>query len=129
MKIIFLDIDGVLNCKFTKKEIFWFAFVSPQKIELLKQLIERSGAKVVLSSTWRRGWADMGNGICDSIDAKCYVALKSELEKYGISFLWSAAKIIDTRGFGIICIENYNLRRIALRERDALVAFEKYISI
>lgn len=42
---------------------------------------------------------------------------------------WSAAKIIDTRGFGIICIENYNLRRIALRERDALVAFEKYISI
>ena len=73
MKIIFLDIDGVLNCKYTKEEIFFFPFVSPKKIELLKQLIERTGAKVVLSSTWRHGWADIEAGINDSTDAKCFL--------------------------------------------------------
>ena len=85
MKIIFLDVDGVLNCRFTKEEIMGYTFVSPMKIELLKQLVEKTGAKIVLSSTWRQGWEDINIGKVDSIDAKCFIALKNELEKYDIS--------------------------------------------
>lgn len=85
MKVIFLDVDGVLNCSDTE-EIFYMTFVSPQKIELLKELVDRTGAKVVLSSTWRYGWLDVEKGL-DSIVAKCFIALKQELEKYDITLL------------------------------------------
>jgi hypothetical protein len=68
MKIIFLDIDGVLNCEDAYrggecKYIEWInqygdpdhhqSFCSWNK-EWLNKLIEESGAKIVVSSTWRR---------------------------------------------------------------------------
>ncbi len=79
--------DGVLNCRYTERLIFSFLFVSSEKIELLKQLVERTGAKIVLSSTWRYGWADIDSGKEDTTDAKCFIALKEELENYGLDFL------------------------------------------
>lgn len=67
MKVIFLDIDGVLNCEdaymegectYVKwnwedgREDFHQSFSSKSKY-LLNQLIEKTGAKIVISSTWR----------------------------------------------------------------------------
>ena len=67
MKIIFLDIDGVLNsekayrsgeCNYTKwnwensTEDHHQSFCSWSK-ELLNKLIDETGAKIVISSTWR----------------------------------------------------------------------------
>ena len=56
MKVIFLDIDGVLNSLDCKEKIEGYLFVEDKKIALLKELIDATGAKIVLSSTWRRGW-------------------------------------------------------------------------
>jgi histidinol phosphatase-like enzyme len=70
MKIIFLDIDGVLNSDvydqsdYYKKatagmsgyEVIEKAHhlqLDPDAIKLMNELVERSGAEVVLSSTWR----------------------------------------------------------------------------
>lgn len=53
MKIIFLDIDGVVNCAKTRLVHEGFIDIDPAKAELVKQLIKNTGAKVVLSSTWR----------------------------------------------------------------------------
>lgn len=56
MKIIFLDIDGVLNGEYTnvyKKEDF---DLDCKKAELLKQLVRKTGAKIVLSSSWKQHW-------------------------------------------------------------------------
>ncbi len=69
MKVIFLDIDGVLNY-----QLFWKTMrqadrykgtpkdapdgahdICEEKVKLLNGLIERTGAKVVVSSTWRLG--------------------------------------------------------------------------
>lgn len=63
MKIIFLDIDGVLN---TEKHIRyllhndlptqdndWCDFFDPKCIVKLKKIIDQTGAKIVISSTWR----------------------------------------------------------------------------
>ncbi len=51
MKIIFLDIDGVLNNDDTPGEfICW----DPNLIKILNRIIEETGAKIVLSSTWRK---------------------------------------------------------------------------
>jgi len=52
-KIIFLDIDGVLNCKLTPNPRKFPYVVDPKLLKRLKRIIHRTHAKVVLSSTWR----------------------------------------------------------------------------
>ena len=51
MKIIFLDIDGVLNTYSTICEgVNW----EPSLVKILKRIITETGVKIVLSSTWRK---------------------------------------------------------------------------
>ena len=47
MKIIFLDFDGVLSHYKSEYNI------DPEKIELLLKIVEETGAKIVISSSWR----------------------------------------------------------------------------
>lgn len=77
MKIIFLDIDGVLNCengyrnghcidwkvpwskeecRLTEEEYRtnWFDRFEPNSKQWISKLITDSGAKIVISSTWRK---------------------------------------------------------------------------
>ena len=49
MKVIFLDIDGVLNTNSDRE-------ISDDKLKLLSELVSKTGADVVLSSSWRYGW-------------------------------------------------------------------------
>lgn len=53
MKVIFLDIDGVLNSDRTPNPRNFPYIVDPKPLGRLKKLIARTGAKVVLTSTWR----------------------------------------------------------------------------
>jgi len=67
MKIIFLDIDGVLNCESAYRngecqyqEWIWedgrkdhYQRFCVRSKELLNKLIDETGAKIVISSTWR----------------------------------------------------------------------------
>jgi hypothetical protein len=53
MKVIFLDIDGVLNCKKTANPRKLPYVVDRRLLARFKQLLDRTEAKVVLSSTWR----------------------------------------------------------------------------
>ena len=72
MKIIFLDVDGVLN---SVRDYYSVDLVTDSHFELLKELIDRTGAKIVLSSSWRMGLsirgklvqrlAEYGLEICD----------------------------------------------------------------
>lgn len=55
-KIIFLDIDGVLNSADYldhTKHCNGYSDISPKKVKLLKKIVDRTGAEIVLSSTWR----------------------------------------------------------------------------
>ncbi len=63
MKVIFLDIDGVLNCQqayingsceYVDGPGFKYQKFYPPSKELLNKLIEETGAKVVISSSWRK---------------------------------------------------------------------------
>lgn len=69
MKIIFLDFDGVLNHEAFYKERFKkryeegamshpYSEVDPKSVANLNSLIEDTGAKVVISSTWRHSGLD-----------------------------------------------------------------------
>jgi len=53
MKAIFLDIDGVLNSKETPNPRKFPYIVDERLLKRLLKLCERTGAQVVLSSTWR----------------------------------------------------------------------------
>ena len=50
MKIIFLDIDGVLN---SMDDRFSQKLETEEHLLLLKELVEKTNAKIVVSSSWR----------------------------------------------------------------------------
>lgn len=61
MKIIFLDIDGVLNVCYPKRDEYGSLF-HPHLEENLKTLVDATGAKIVISSSWRKsGLVEMQN--------------------------------------------------------------------
>jgi len=53
MKVIFLDIDGVLNCKCTPNPRKFPFMVDPTLLKRLNRLLDMTGAQIVLSSNWR----------------------------------------------------------------------------
>ena len=62
MKIIFLDFDGVLNSRrwieehhhlFPDDHIFMHENVDEQAVARVQKIIDATGAKIVISSTWR----------------------------------------------------------------------------
>lgn len=52
MKTIFLDIDGVLNVDYEDRDQFGHIF-RDEYVQNLKEIIEKTGAKIVISSTWK----------------------------------------------------------------------------
>lgn len=54
LKVLFLDIDGVLNVYNTPERFHGMLGIDPLRAALVREITEVTGAKVVLSSTWRR---------------------------------------------------------------------------
>lgn len=54
MKIVFLDIDGVLNHIEMAYIDHRFPSIDPKAMDRLNMIINETGAKVVISSTWRK---------------------------------------------------------------------------
>jgi hypothetical protein len=86
LKVIFLDVDGVLNHSDYKIDI-----IDLNKILLLKKLIDLTDAKIVLSSTWRRKYDQYGNIIYDNN----YKILEMILKKYNLE-IYSEIENIET---------------------------------
>lgn len=53
MKILFLDIDGVVNCATTAQRHRGFIGIDPYMAILVDRIKQATGCVVVLSSTWR----------------------------------------------------------------------------
>lgn len=89
MKLIFLDVDGVLNCGETKETINGWLFVDNEKIEQLKRIVDATGAKIVLSSTWRQGYygiTQRNPGDTSDWGVEEYEALAERCGQYGLTF-------------------------------------------
>lgn len=52
-KILFLDVDGVLNSVESCKFYGTFERLDPRGVVVLQRIIDTTGAKLVISSTWR----------------------------------------------------------------------------
>ena len=56
INIVFLDIDGVLNCKTTKDKCGYYVGIELRKVMLLKKIVDSCDAKIVLVSSWKEHW-------------------------------------------------------------------------
>ena len=66
MKVIFLDIDGVLNgVDYVKRHGRFGVIVDPERMQLLRQIVNATGGEIVLISSWREHW----NSVPDQCDA------------------------------------------------------------
>ena len=57
MKIIFLDIDGVLNSAvYDRQKSPGDSNIDKTRLALVKELVDKTGAKIVFSTSWRDHW-------------------------------------------------------------------------
>lgn len=87
MKIIFLDVDGVLNYYSFHKNSEKIVSVDDECIKNLREIINKTGAKVVLSSSWR-----LSQNKIDFLERKIgirfYDILGSDCYKSGDNITW-----------------------------------------
>lgn len=93
MKVIFLDIDGVLNSDLTKERTKQSAsvFVSDIYIRHLKEIIDVTGAVIVLSSDWRLDRDDKRYNAD-------FLQLKEKLLNFGIEIFDFTPNFNNARG-------------------------------
>ena len=53
MKVLFLDIDGVVNNKSTEKKFRKLMAIDPAMVALVQRIVQNTGCEIVLSSFWR----------------------------------------------------------------------------
>ena len=80
MKVIFLDVDGNLNNEYSRSRCQGYIGIDDDKVALLKQIVDATDAKLVLSSTWRLGYNKEGHRL-----EKMGEYLKKKLAKQGLS--------------------------------------------
>lgn len=81
MRVIFLDVDGVLNNRHTRVTTSdGWCFVDDHLIARLKRLLNLSGAQLVLSSTWREGWHQED----ESKNDISFTELRNKFNEFGI---------------------------------------------
>lgn len=79
-RIIFLDIDGVLNSViYDRQRTDKDGNIDETRMVLLKDLVDSTNAEIVLSSSWRKHWSIDGSE-CDHIG----IELNSTFEKFGL---------------------------------------------
>jgi len=94
MKVIFLDIDGVLNEEKSRSRCCGYTGIDDKKAENLARIVEKTGAKIVLISTWKDDWRKTDKAhqgmMANYLDRK--------LKKQGIA-VFDKTKSIDGNGF------------------------------
>lgn len=100
MKVIFLDIDGVLNdAASDSRTPLGFVGIDPDKVEKLKLIVDATDSKVVLVSTWKEEWEPGKADIEQSADA---VYMLKMLSDHGVHLFDRTRDCIRDRGNGIV---------------------------
>jgi hypothetical protein len=97
MKVIFLDIDGVLNCagsasKLILEDGLVYKGIDKERILRLKELVDKTNAIVVLTSTWRHHLYKN-----DRVDKY----MRQRFKRYGIKIYSCVDYYKNNRGAGI----------------------------
>ena len=81
MTVVFLDFDGVLNsAKYDEeRDKTRNTNIDESRLPYLKRIVEKTGAKIVLTTSWREHW-NKNEADCDDVG----VWLNALFEKYGL---------------------------------------------
>lgn len=81
MRVLFLDFDGVLNSMRYDRErdMATNTNIDESRLPLLKQIVEATQAKIVLSTSWRHHW---NKNVSDCDDVGLW--MNNVFEKYGM---------------------------------------------
>lgn len=83
MKVIFLDVDGVLNFEGSDaKAPGGVMGIASRPVKVLSQIVKATGAKIVLASTWGEDW-NMNEDECTSLG----VYLDKKLRREGLHIM------------------------------------------
>ena len=84
MRIIFLDVDGVLNCDSSEELFKGVPGVDSKHVKVLAEIVRRSSlideTKIVVTSSWRL--SEVVNGM---VTYECYDYLKQRLAEHGLA--------------------------------------------
>lgn len=122
MKVIFLDIDGVLNCQKSNSNCGGLIGIDSKKVKVLRQIVEETDAKIVLCSSWKTFW---DNNKDDQNELANYLDRKLKREN-----LFILDKTIDkgsNRGEGIAnWLQNKNVESWIVIDDEIFDDYEKY---
>ena len=91
MKIVFLDIDGVLNSwRYDQMRISLQDNIDETRLPLLYKIVSSTDAKIVLTSSWRKHW-ERDSDKADSIGQN----LNQLFEKYGLVIFDKTIELLD----------------------------------
>lgn len=98
MKIVFLDIDGVLNTSYTKETFQGYTGIDNTCIQSFSEFVKKANeiekTEVVLTSSWRLGENKDGNTVMDG-----YQYIYDTLESVGIT-LFDVTPVCVNEGRG-----------------------------
>ena len=97
MRVIFLDVDGVLNCMYTKeREPNGCIGIADAPLAALADIVRMTGAELVLVSTWKKDWS-IERGACKPLGEY----LNEKLESVGLRIRDCTEDNMFNRGRGI----------------------------
>ncbi len=112
IKLIFLDVDGVLNCSTTKEKCVVYTGIEEKKVAILKQIVDETNAKIILISTWRYAWYKLPQLKSQQDELADY--LDQKLSAQGLAIFDKIDNEAIGRGKGIL---DY-LNRLKLKDID-----------
>lgn len=123
VKVIFLDIDGVLNDVESKtREPKGYIGIDDAKVRLLRKIVEETKANIVLTSTWKKWW-EHNDEDCDT--SGHYMNQKLRKEQLRII---DKTDYMNERGQGISewLVKHPNVTAWAVLDDDVFDDFEEY---
>ena len=95
MKVIFLDIDGVLNEESSRSRCCGYKGIDDKKVENLAMIVKATGAEIVLISTWKDDWRKTDK----SHQGMLANYLDKKLKKQGLAVLDKTESVDRASGF------------------------------
>lgn len=110
MKVLFLDFDGVVNNAEYRNSVpdYYSNFIDELRMPFLKQIVEETGAIIVLTTTWRMYWDE-----CDIRVSEDTQKINNIFAEYGLRIYSKTDTFDENRNFEIslwLCrneVENY----------------------
>ncbi len=98
MKVVFLDFDGVLNSADYRNSIkdYYENFIDESRMPLLKKIVDSTGAKIVLTTTWRHYWSGDRNKISHTTSK-----INAIFNKYGLDIYSKTECFSEQRDYEI----------------------------